>query len=1515
MVFLPPRKTIVTIGVGIMTSFALFYPLSVASVSNSPIVQVSPSCAYRQAAIGVGTHNSHSVIVQQNCDGTQSTIPSDLSVSFGTLTLRKSLQLWKRDGQFLPATVTESGSTSAGGGQATYTSTIDSGGTVTTTETNGTWDGVSSTYETSSTETLNLNTGQYTFHRVIRQTAKGNCTTSNWVSAVETMDRTATLPVTLTLRLFSPTIIISPKSQNVAAGQSVILTVAATNAVPDPLVYQWYEGVKGDESKPVGAKASSFTTPSLTSNTNYWVKVSNCGSSVASDTAMIAVGDSCNYLQTFIKTGLHNVHNVIVQQNCDGTQSTSASDLSVTWATLTLKSLPLIKRDGQWLPATVTVTAPTSAGGGQATYTSTVDSAGMVTTNETNGTWDGVSSTYETSSTETLNLNTGQYTFHRVIRQTAKGSCTTSNWISAVENHDRTAFLPISSILTSFSPAITTSPVSQKVPSGQTVTLSVGATNPVADPLTYQWYEGVSGDQSKPVGTNSSTFTSPALSSNKSYWVRVRNCSTSVNSTTAMITVTVGPQITQQPSDQTIRAFETAKLTVVATGDNLKYQWYEGLPGTTTKPVGVNAPTFTTPELTKSTKYWVRVSNDNGSVDSIAATVTVKLLLLGLEVTQGIQDLQNHVPLIAERRTMVRALVSTGSTDARNVVDVTARLTTSASTLTDGPKNVLAKPSRVQMLDSFNFELPLAWRQGEYNLELQLLDYELDCSAPLIRTSTGCKTTVRFISSPDLLVNLVPITYSEDGQSRSPSSSELDGVCEELKATMPAPRVICARAPGLSIPAPPRVITEEQDDYWPLNMMLQQLRVTSPAITIGVLTRPQTGDIRFGVFYSNLPDVVSAYTGDLAGPSHEVGHLLGMDHVNSFQAEAVPFEAYPYLRGLLSGPAASGAPVEAGYFGFDFRALFDRPLLPGSRTFDMMSYGEPSWISDFTFKKIRSGSARSICNRFVGGFCIPFPGDQLQTELSQKRLSLPALGTEDLTALISGVISPNGDAGHLEPVYLLNGGGTTGSMTTGTYAIRLETAQGQTLFTYNFDPGSSSEGPSDRPFVFALPFNQQTRKVSLLHNNQVLATRTASNNVPNVTITAPNGGENLTGQTTTVTWSATDLDNDTLTFMLQYSRDNGTTWQTVAVNLKGSSHQLDLNAIPGSSQARVRIIATDGFNTAMDQSDGVITVGRHAPQVTIDSPREQGSFFGDQTILFEGSALDLEDGSLGNSAFSWTSNLSGALGTGPALTKTAASLVPGTHLIRMTARDGDNTVGSATVTIQVAAQRPVLPPTLSVAPTALSFRVAVGGPLSDTQTIAIRNAGDSSLNWSATSDQQWLQVSSPNGSAPSNITVTANATGLAPGKYQGHVLLSAAGAINGQQSLATELTVLAASGPTIFIEEGTTNQAAAIDSVTFLRGPFRVLNLFNFSVDHHTRVILFTSDLGLSLPDSSQLTVKAGGVGLTVEAVGPIQGVSGLSGSFIVVRLPDGLPTGNLPLIVTLRGSPSVNSPILPISP
>jgi glucose/arabinose dehydrogenase len=111
----------------------------------------------------------------------------------------------------------------------------------------------------------------------------------------------------------------------------------------------------------------------------------------------------------------------------------------------------------------------------------------------------------------------------------------------------------------------------------------------------------------------------------------------------------------------------------------------------------------------------------------------------------------------------------------------------------------------------------------------------------------------------------------------------------------------------------------------------------------------------------------------------------------------------------------------------------------------------------------------------------------------------------------------------------------------------------------------------------------------------------------------------------------------------------------------------------------------------------------------------------------------------------------------------------------------------------------------------------------------------------------------------------------------------------------------------MLISEVGSDSAVALDSPTFIRDAFPLSNLFNFSADHRTRLMLFGMNMAL-LPgeNSSAVTARAEDASsnvylLTVEFVGPLPGVNGVTQ--IVVRLPDNTPTGQtLFMSATLRG-------------
>jgi hypothetical protein len=126
---------------------------------------------------------------------------------------------------------------------------------------------------------------------------------------------------------------------------------------------------------------------------------------------------------------------------------------------------------------------------------------------------------------------------------------------------------------------------------------------------------------------------------------------------------------------------------------------------------------------------------------------------------------------------------------------------------------------------------------------------------------------------------------------------------------------------------------------------------------------------------------------------------------------------------------------------------------------------------------------------------------------------------------------------------------------------------------------------------------------------------------------------------------------------------------------------------------------------------------------------------------------------------------------------------------------------------------------------------------------------------------------------------------------------------------------LTAPPPVVMVEEGAPNRAVALDSVTWVRAPFPILTNRNFSADGHTRVILFISGLVLTQSDASIVTVIASAFPLPVESVGTLTGVPGLNATYIVVRLPDSLPAGELPLTIAVGGVVNSNPVTLGISP
>src|SRR5207244_947678 len=105
---------------------------------------------------------------------------------------------------------------------------------------------------------------------------------------------------------------------------------------------------------------------------------------------------------------------------------------------------------------------------------------------------------------------------------------------------------------------------------GETARFSVTATGTA--PLSYQWRKnGVN-----ITGATSASYTTPpttAADNGSLFSVVVSNIGGSVTSNNATLTVRTPPTITTQPANKTVRAGQTAKFSVTATGTTpLHYQ-------------------------------------------------------------------------------------------------------------------------------------------------------------------------------------------------------------------------------------------------------------------------------------------------------------------------------------------------------------------------------------------------------------------------------------------------------------------------------------------------------------------------------------------------------------------------------------------------------------------------------------------------------------------------------------------------------------------------------------------------------------------------------------------------------------------------------------------------------------------------------------------------------------------------------------------------------------------------------
>lgn len=234
---------------------------------------------------------------------------------------------------------------------------------------------------------------------------------------------------------------------------------------------------------------------------------------------------------------------------------------------------------------------------------------------------------------------------------------------------------------------------------------------------------------------------------------------------------------------------------------------------------------------------------------------------------------------------------------------------------------------------------------------------------------------------------------------------------------------------------------------------------------------------------------------------------------------------------------------------------------------------------------------------------------------SQLVFSPPSLGP---IVVIQGTVFKSGLVSLAKPWYKIpNGIADEQSFTqegpVGNYSVRMLDDSlnelGRTYFDVSFTRFTHHEGPTDYyvsedvesvDFVVSAPEQPNTRYVQILDPlDNVLAERQVTPAEPNVQLLSPNGMEEIDiGQRCQVDWTADDLDGDELSYFLAYTPDGGDTWIPIASNLTTTSYEWNTTGVAPTAECKVKVMASDGYNTAEDVSDAPFEMSDSSPPTT-----------------------------------------------------------------------------------------------------------------------------------------------------------------------------------------------------------------------------------------------------------------------------------------------------------------------------
>ncbi len=437
--------------------------------------------------------------------------------------------------------------------------------------------------------------------------------------------------------------------------------------------------------------------------------------------------------------------------------------------------------------------------------------------------------------------------------------------------------------------------------------------------------------------------------------------------------------------------------------------------------------------------------------------------------------------------------------------------------------------------------------------------------------------------------------------------------------------------------------------------------------------------------------------------AHEAGHNFGLPHIFCAGNENEGGEIDPDFP--YGFPGCSLWEIDPnGFYGLDMERIFqglgnnflriisNDPVMAANLGYPLMSYAGSPWIDPLHYCKVMNN---------LGGFC------------QYSDIGLAALGAEAVAGL-DWLPQLHGDEQDGPPDYLLEADQyllVSGSYNTeaqqaefwqaqvhdeltenawatasaaaadrhyreendllSPYRLTLvDATEGELFAVALYDSNYLSAHASGQTVSFfeVLPFYETVTALVIRDEaGNELARRSVSAGTPTVTILTPNdGGE--ASLPLELAWVARDPDGDALTYMIQYSPDNGTSWITLITDYAEQSALLETTqGLQSSPEGLFRVVASDGVLTGSDVIDAPLTLPNNAPTAFITGPAAETVYATNAEVRLNGQAYDWEEGELADAALVWSSDIDGELGQGTEIIR--YDLTPGIHLVTLTATD------------------------------------------------------------------------------------------------------------------------------------------------------------------------------------------------------------------------------------------------------